>query len=153
MLIYSGVEHPSGSGSGLRLSAERIRRAFVLGGRGNSSNAAEGEADRAPIMSQQQDIVSSEDYGETTDDELIGKLAARPDSSTIQFLKSPLQGNSNYVFLDKIGHNWKWGSWDWIQFLTLQKPFVLFQPRNNPTPFSIKRIHKVKMNPVQHENG
>ena len=72
--FYTGVEHPSGSGSGLRLSAERIRRAFVLGGRGNSSNAAAGEADRAPIMSQQQeDIVSSEDYGETTDDELIGK--------------------------------------------------------------------------------
>ena len=69
----TGVEHPSGSGSGLRLSAERIRRAFVLGGRGNSSNAAAGEADRAPIMSQQQDIVSSDDYGETTDDELIGK--------------------------------------------------------------------------------
>ena len=74
-LLYIGVEHPSGSGSGLRLSAERIRRAFVLGGRGgNTSNAAAGEADRAPIMSQQQeDIVSSEDYGETTDDELIGK--------------------------------------------------------------------------------
>ena len=73
--FYTGVEHPSGSGSGLRLSAERIRRAFVLGGRGgNNSNAAAGEADRAPIMSQQQeDIVSSEDYGETTDDELIGK--------------------------------------------------------------------------------
>ena len=73
LTFNTGVEHPSGSGSGLRLSAERIRRAFVLGGRGNSSNAAAGEADRAPIMSQQQDIVSSEDYGETTDDELIGK--------------------------------------------------------------------------------
>jgi len=73
-----GVEHPSGSGSGLRLSAERIRRAFVLGGRGNSSNAAAGEADRAPIMSQQQDIVSSEDYGETTDDELIGVESVHP---------------------------------------------------------------------------
>ena len=73
LLFYTGVEHPSGSGSGLRLSAERIRRAFVLGGRGNSSNATAGEADRAPIMSQQQDIVSSDDYGETTDDELIGK--------------------------------------------------------------------------------
>ena len=82
MHLYTGVEPqvfytgPSGSDlSGLRLSAERIRRAFVLGGRGgNTSNAAAGEADRAPIMSQQQeDIVSSEDYGETTDDELIGK--------------------------------------------------------------------------------
>ena len=75
MFCVSGVEHPSGSGSGLRLSAERIRRAFVLGGSGggNSSAAAAGDTDRAPIMSQQQDIVSSEDYGETTDDELIGK--------------------------------------------------------------------------------
>ena len=42
LTFNTGVEHPSGSGSGLRLSAERIRRAFVLGGRGNSSNAAEG---------------------------------------------------------------------------------------------------------------
>ena len=78
--------------------------------------------------------------------------AARPNSSKSQFVKSPIQGNSNYVILDTIGHDWKRGSWDLIQFLTLQKPFVLFQSRKKPIQFSIKRIHKVKMNPVQHEN-
>ena len=33
------------------------------------------------------------------------KAAARPDSSSIQFVKSPVQGNLNHVILDTIGHN------------------------------------------------
>jgi len=55
-----GTEHPAGST--IRLSTqERIRRAFVLRGR-------PGSPAQAPII-QQQDIVSSEEYGETSDDE------------------------------------------------------------------------------------
>ena len=73
------------------------------------------------------------------------KAAARPDSSTIQFIKSPIQGNSNYVILDTIGHDWKCGIWDWIQFIKLLKTFFslsinlkLYQSRKNPTKFGLK---------------
>ena len=40
----------------------------------------------------------------------MSQAAARPDNLTIQFIKSPIQGNSNYVILDTIGHGWKCGS-------------------------------------------
>jgi len=64
-----GTEHPVGSA--IRLSTqERIRRAFVLRGR-------PGSPAQAPIM-QQQDIVSSEDYGETSDEERPSAVAGAP---------------------------------------------------------------------------
>ena len=79
----------------------------------------------------------------------ISKAAARPDSSSIQFVKYPVQGNLNHVILDTIGHNWKCGSWDWIQFLTLIQ-LKLLSIQKNSIQFSIKMDLQGEMNPVQH---
>ena len=56
-------------------------------------------------------------------------------------VKSPIQGNLNYVVLDKIGHNWKCGSWTGsssLHHFLLSIQLKLYQSRNNSIQFSIK---------------
>ena len=61
------------------------------------------------------------------------KAAARPDISSIQFVKSPVQGNLNYVILDTIGHNWKCGRFgNGYIFALIQLKHLLIQKKFHP---------------------
>ena len=64
---------------------------------------------------------------------MLCKAAARPDSSSIQLFKSPVQGNLNYVILDTIGHNWKCGRFgNGYIFALIQLKHLLIQKKFHP---------------------